>query len=329
MHKKPTIKVKYHNFWGNFNPNKMPQDYFFEFILSHGYNVIIDDYSPDLVVASSFGPIVERKNFKSNPFIINFNFEPDWIYPNRSVGEFDMMIGHGPGYYRVPLWMMYTIWNETNLNTTYRLKDDPYIGQGCHHTPGYGLSVDNGLENNPLFISNILNRHTKEYHKNKFCNFTYTKPVESRVICFNVLNEYKFVHSTGTVLNNTGYRMISKSKELSEYKFAIAFESGISPGYVTEKIFEPLVAGCVPIYFGDESCLTDFNDKAFVYANKFKTYAELREYIIELDNNDEMYYNYLKQPIFGKNEIEVLDRCKKLFDTIYTNLTDKLPHLKL
>lgn len=327
---KPTLKIKYHNFWENFNPNKMPQDYFFEFVLSHGYDIAIDNENPDVVIASSFGGVVKREHFKNDPFIINFNYEPDWLYPNRSVGDFDMMIGHGEGYYRIPLWLTYTIWDQTNLNTTYRLKDDPYVGQGCHHTPGYGLQVDNGLDKNPLFISNILKRHTQQpAKKNKFCNFTYTKAIQSRVHCFQTLNEYKFVHSTGFALNNTGYRMLSKTKELTEYKFAIAFENDISPGLVTEKLFEPLVAGCVPIYYGDEACLGDFNEKAFIYANRFKTYGELKEFVIQVDNDDEMYFNYLKEPIFGKNETDVLNRCKDLFDAMYAKIIDKNPNLKL
>lgn len=328
---KPTLRLKFHNFWENFNPSLMPQDYFLEFILSHGYNVVLVDNDPDIVVSSLFGKPVSKSDFNGDPFIINYNYEPDWLYPDRNAGYSDLKIGHGEGYIRVPLWMMYTIWDQTNLNTVYKLKDDPFVGQGCHHTPGFGLKIDNGYKNNPLFISNILTRHEQPIKiKDKFCNFTYTKAIPNRVNFFQFLNEYKFVHSTGSVMNNVnGYRMISKSRELSEYKFTIAFENSIYPGYVTEKIFEPLVAGSVPIYFGDESCLMDFNEKAFIYANRFKTYGELRDYVIEVDNNDELYQSYLKEPIFGSNQENVLNRCKNLFEEIYDKLTTKKPSLRI
>ena len=37
---------------------------------------------------------------------------------------------------------------------------------------------------------------------------------------------------------------------LEEYKFAISFESRPLPGYVSEKVVDVLLGGCVPIYFG-------------------------------------------------------------------------------
>ncbi len=307
----------------------MPQDYFFEFVLSHGYEVVYDNESPDVVITSVFGNPVTRDQFKNDPFIINYNCEPDWLYPNYLKNQCDLKIGYGEGYYRFPLWLSFIIWDETNLNTRYKLQDNPYVGQGCHHTPNFGAQIDNGFKNNPLFISNMLRRHTKSIRKHHFCNFTYSKPIPSRVEFFQELNKYKFVHSTGSVLNNVGYRMRSKSRELMAYKFTIAFENSIRPGYVTEKIMEPLAAGSVPIYMGDESVVRDFNPKAFIYANKFSNFSELVEYIKEVDNNDDLYLSYLREPIFGDNEDNSLDKPKQLFNYIYTNLTQKKLNLIL
>jgi hypothetical protein len=48
----------------------------------------------------------------------------------------------------------------------------------------------------------------------------------------------------------------SKRKMLEEYRFAICYENahGI-PGYITEKIFDCFIAGCVPIYLGAPNIL--------------------------------------------------------------------------
>lgn len=329
---KPVLKIMYHNFWGGFSPNYMPQDYFFEFVLSHGYDVVYDNESPDIVFCGVFGQPAKRSQFNGDPFIIQYNNEPDFLYPDYLKHEFDIRIGsrEGNGYFRTPQWAAYIIWDQTNLNTRYKLQDNPYVGQGCHHTPGFGLQVDNGLDKNPLFISNILKRHEKQpSRKFHFCNFTYSNPMGSRIEFFHQLSKYKFIQSTGPVLNNTGYRMKSKTKELPAYKFTIAFENSIQPGYVTEKLLDPLVAGSVPIYWGDESILGDFNRNAFIYVNDFDNFDQVVEYIKEVDNNDELYQNYLKQPIFGSNESKALNENKRVFDHIYENLIQKKPNLIL
>jgi len=330
LNMKPKLKIMFRNFWGNFSPNYMPQDYFFEFLLSHGYDVVYDSESPDLVISSVFGEPVNRNQFRNDPFIINYNCEPDWLYPDYLKNECDLKIGYGEGYYRFPLWLTYIIWDQTNLNTRYKLQDNPHVGQGCHHTPNFGMQVDNGLADNPLFITNMLQRHLKPLpKKHNFCNFTYSKAIPSRVEFFHELSKYKFIQSTGSVLNNTGYRMKSKTKELKAYKFTIAFENSIRPGYVTEKIMEPLAASSVPIYMGDKSVLGDFNPKAFIYANDFPSIKELIEYVIEIDNNKDLYESYLREPIFGENEYNSLDKPKQLFNYIYTHLIQKKPNLIL
>lgn len=42
----------------------------------------------------------------------------------------------------------------------------------------------------------------------------------------------------------------SKLAAISGYRFTLAFENSIAPGYVTEKLYQPLFAGSVPIYRG-------------------------------------------------------------------------------
>lgn len=68
------------------------------------------------------------------------------------------------------------------------------------------------------------------------------------------LMEYIHIDSYGRWRNNCrlekdkGY--ISKLEVIKHYKFTIAFENVISPEYVTEKFFDPLIVGSVPVYLG-------------------------------------------------------------------------------
>ena len=52
---------------------------------------------------------------------------------------------------------------------------------------------------------------------------------------------------------------------ISEYKFYLAFENTKSPGYITEKIVNAMLAGVIPVYWGDESIFEFVNRDAIIY----------------------------------------------------------------
>ena len=66
---------------------------------------------------------------------------------------------------------------------------------------------------------------------------------------------------------------------------------GISTGYITEKIFDCLVGGCVPIYWGASNINEYIPKKCFIDKRKFSTYDELYDFIKSMDK--ETYDGYL------------------------------------
>ena len=90
--------------------------------------------------------------------------------------------------------------------------------------------------------------------QNGFCNFVCRRRGlpghERRERFFEKLSRYKRVDSGGGALNNVGGPVADKLGFIANYKFTIAFENRSRPGYVTEKIFEPLQAGGVPDLLG-------------------------------------------------------------------------------
>ena len=76
----------------------------------------------------------------------------------------------------------------------------------------------------------------------------------------------------------------SKGEVLSRARFAIAFEnvSG-SPGYITEKIFDCFVYGCVPVYLGTPGAAISIPKDCFVDAGAFASDAELVRYLQDVD----------------------------------------------
>jgi hypothetical protein len=140
--------------------------------------------------------------------------------------------------------------------------------------------------------------------KKKFCCFLVSNPkCKIRNDFFHQLSTYKTVDSGGKVFNNIGYLVEDKWEFIREYKFVIAFENTSHPGYTTEKIYEPFINNCIPIYWGDPLVINDFNDKRFINCNDYKSFEEVMEEIIKLDQDDTLYIEYLKQPVFVNDEL--------------------------
>ena len=109
----------------------------------------------------------------------------------------------------------------------------------------------------------------------------------------------------------------TKLETLRHYKFAIAFENSITPDYVTEKYYDPLLAGTIPIYLGAPN-ITDYapGHDCHINVNDFSDPAELACYLKKLDQNDSLIDRHLK----WKTE----PLCKAFVNEIQSSI--KLPH---
>lgn len=168
-----------------------------------------------------------------------------------------------------------------------------------YRLPLYALYYDvYKLINRKLNFETILNE------KKKFCCFLVSNPkCQIRNDFFHQLSTYKTVDSGGKVYNNIGYLVKEKWKFISEYKFVIAFENTSYPGYTTEKIYEPFINNCIPIYWGNPLVKNDFNTHRFINCNEYSSFQQVIEEIIKLDTNDELYLEYLKQPVFVNDKL--------------------------
>lgn len=142
--------------------------------------------------------------------------------------------------------------------------------------------------------------------KTRFCNFIYGNPNTTKRISFmQKLSRYKQVDSGGTLLNNIG-RVITEMEKIDfikDYKFTIAFENSEYPGYTTEKLVQPMIAYSIPIYCGNPLIGKDFNTQSFINYADFSSEDELIGRIIEIDQNDKLYMDYLNQPYYHNNEV--------------------------
>jgi hypothetical protein len=117
---------------------------------------------------------------------------------------------------------------------------------------------------------------------------------------------------------------LGKIEFLKRYKFNIAFENTSLPGYTTEKIVEPMAARCLPIYWGNPLIDREFNPKSFLNYFDFRDEDALIEKIIELDESDALYRQYMTAPYFHQNrpnEFFGLDRVLDHFEMIFSAST--------
>lgn len=141
--------------------------------------------------------------------------------------------------------------------------------------------------------------------KTGFCNFIYSNghAHPHRDWLFHTLSSYKRVDSLGCYLNNCGNPTSRTDKDWRSlaveqkrpYKFSIAAENALSPGYATEKIVLSFMSHSIPIYWGDPEIAVEFNERAFVNANGLSA-EELIARVRELDENDEKYKAMLAEP---------------------------------
>jgi hypothetical protein len=91
--------------------------------------------------------------------------------------------------------------------------------------------------------------------------------------------------------NDVGIDSFNKRTAISKYMFHVAFENQQEPGYVTEKPFDALYAGTVPIYRGDAQHLRALlpHPDAAIFMDDYKDTKALVEYLQLLSQDEKAY----------------------------------------
>jgi len=280
------LKVHFDSFWGKFDR----QNNIFVWILSQITNVEVTPNNPDLI-------FTDNRNYKKygTAKVVYFSGEPFY-----NIGECDFALTsfyvNDPRFFRLPLYVLYAydFWQK-------------------------GLTES--------FDSILLPR--KQYEKRKFCAYLAQGsggPSSPREHYVNLISQYKRVDCAGMHLNNhpivsgepgTTEGAIEKIKFLSDYKFAFAIENNDTfqgtSGYTTEKIFEPMIAGCVPIYWGNKDIDKDFNQLSFVNLKRFNDEAQLLDFIMELDTNENLFNEIIKEPYVTNDNLFSINYLTNMF----------------
>lgn len=202
-------------------------------------------------------------------FFASENITPNFNFCDYAIG-FDF-INFEDRYYRFPLYLVSTFYNNNNFEATNKFDLDS--------------------------INQFGQKDLDE--KTGFCSFVSSNYLasEKREEMFNKLNKYKKVDSGGGYLNNIGGRIKNKIEFESKYKFSIAFENSSRSGYTTEKIVTAFAARTIPVYWGDPSIERYFNKKRFINCNNFNNFEDVVEIVKKIDKDDNLFLSIMNEPI--------------------------------
>ena len=155
-------------------------------------------------------------------------------------------------------------------------------------------------------IRNLDLKHL-DYSTRKFAVFAYSNCDEK---WSGVRNRksfyYRLKQTVGDRLINAGRCYNENSKNFGghhtnhelfrQFKFVISFENEAILGYISEKITNPIFAGCIPVYCGapDVACL--INPRRIINVSDFENFDGVIERMLELDRDPVLFGEIVSQP---------------------------------
>lgn len=148
----------------------------------------------------------------------------------------------------------------------------------------------------------------------------------------NLMNKIK-TDSYGKLLNNRSLSIndegrSTKLSTISRYKFCLSLENSIDRDYVTEKFFDPLLVGTIPIYRGAPN-IQEFapGKKCFIDANKFSSVEELADHVRFVDTDHDAYSEFFawrKKPLLPSFQKDLDLAAGNKFEQLVRLVSEKM-----
>jgi Glycosyltransferase family 10 (fucosyltransferase) C-term len=88
---------------------------------------------------------------------------------------------------------------------------------------------------------------------------------------------------------------VTKLETIARYRFTLAFENSIARDYVTEKFYDPLLVGSVPVYLGAPNVADHAPARGcYIDVRDFANPGELAHFLLELSCDEARYAQYLE-----------------------------------
>eukprot|EP01133_Synstelium_polycarpum_P000189 gene189-227_t len=219
-------------------------------------------------------------------------------YPKERKFPKQLFVGlsvENPTYYPSQL-------NQTYLETTYNLTgsyrfldSDSHITVGYGPVPAYGQKIQfdiTAMKEIPKPKELLVNF----IQQNCYGHMGRTQIVEEIMKLIDV-------DSMGPCLRNKNvtqvYGMVNsnvqKTELIKNYVFTLALENTRCVDYITEKLWQPMTVGSIPVYLGAPNVRDYLPDPdAAILIEDFKTVNDLVDYMLEVANNQTLQYKHLK-----------------------------------
>jgi hypothetical protein len=299
---KPRIEIGFDHYWKGFDF----EIFLRQFPMVAGKYELVPSARPQVVFYSIYAPdhwgvgydgrYVARMPVLADAsrvrvFLTGENVEPDMAACDFAI-SFSRLVSH-PNHLRLPLW-------------TYDMR-----------RAGYAPSA---LVKDPR-----TDWEAAAARQAKFCNFIYSHDVDYRNHVLERFARAGTVESAGRCRNSLGGWQVpggmpGKIAYQRDFRFSLAVENSIWPGYVTEKLVEPMLAGSLPVYLGDPQVHCDFNSASFLNFASFATLDELIDRVRALDASVRARAEMLAQPWYTGNTVPAYARDETVlafFDRIF------------
>jgi len=147
----------------------------------------------------------------------------------------------------------------------------------------------------------------------EFCLLLTSHETPRRVAAFEALSRYRAVTSAGSVRRTVqppeleprdGRWRASKLPYQRNFRFTIAYEHSAAPGYTSEKLVDALLAGTIPIYWGNPRVDEDVHADRFINASDFDDLEDLVEHVRRVDTDEGLANTYFARDDFLVRPIE-------------------------
>jgi hypothetical protein len=85
---------------------------------------------------------------------------------------------------------------------------------------------------------------------------------------------------------NKVHSIEDKAEIISGYRFNLCFENLSYPGYITEKIFDSMIAQTIPVYWGAPDISEFIPPNSFINASKFNNIKALIDHLLKIDSTE-------------------------------------------
>lgn len=301
------IRIKFINFWKDFD---YKNNFITDLIKKYNINyVVVDDNIDYLIVGSFINNDIDKNTLKSYPENtkkILFISEPieiffPYTYELFKNNEFTYVFGSINNLYKndkqihfkFPLYMLYFDYKNSNFYS----------------------EINNYVSSQDILAKQIICLINSHDNRN------------SRTpIYINLLRKGININCPGKLFNNSSneeLNLIGKHEYLKKFIFNICPENTktLPKGYITEKLLQSCMSGCIPIYCGS---FDDIDEKIF-NKNRILFYDYESEesinycclQILYLINNNNKLENFYKQPPFVDTAYKTLIDMENTFFNVF------------